>query len=285
MTLYHQMRKGEATAALEEFLRGRPPALQRLTELMAADGLDPAAVMDRTPDSLVSVWRWATSKLAARTPGSAEFDGRWVPSWLRHSFEDEPVLSYGSVLLLDGVVSYVCQVVEGAAPAAAWRLGFQQPKSYELRNHPVLGRGHTEFDVARRVSQKARGLLLGVDKDRDDDLALMALSMVSALRGEPQSWQQMSDERRSASEPMAEVTDLRDGQRAGDFDFAVDLDEEVAHEHSRMVDRLVRELRAVEGIEGVHREDRELLLVRAPTWDARRLTDWISGCLEQRLNR
>ncbi|HSN35520.1 MAG TPA: hypothetical protein VLT34_04160 [Arthrobacter sp.] len=77
-------------------------------------------------------------------------------------------------------------------------------------------------------------------------------------------------------EPILEV-----GEEDGVFD--VGLDEEIAHEHSRKVDRMVKDLAAQPGIDSAYREDREVLLVTAPDWDADRLERWVLEWLKARL--
>lgn len=75
-------------------------------------------------------------------------------------------------------------------------------------------------------------------------------------------------------EPAFEIEDVRD--EPGGSDFEVGLGDEIAHERSADVDRLVRELSREDGIHEVFREDRELVLVRAPSWSIDALQGWMA---------
>ena len=45
--------------------------------------------------------------------------------------------------------------------------------------------------------------------------------------------------------------------------------------------RVVEELRGQPGVTSAHREDRELLLVRAPDWSVDDLERWLTGWIER----
>jgi len=77
-------------------------------------------------------------------------------------------------------------------------------------------------------------------------------------------------------EPLVEV-DEDDGV------VDVGLHEENAHEHSRQVDRMVEDLAARPGVDSAFREDREVVLVAAPDWDAEQLERWVTDWLEARI--
>lgn len=62
----------------------------------------------------------------------------------------------------------------------------------------------------------------------------------------------------------------------GGYDFEIDLGDEVASERSAKVDRLVRKLSRENGVSEVLREDREVILVRAPAWTAEALEAWVA---------
>ena len=75
-------------------------------------------------------------------------------------------------------------------------------------------------------------------------------------------------------EPPFEIEEVRD--EPGGYDFEIGLGDEIAHERSADVDRLVRELSGEAGINEVLREDRALILVRAPSWSIDALQTWIA---------
>ncbi|MDZ4090729.1 MAG: hypothetical protein U1D68_05935 [Arthrobacter sp.] len=58
------------------------------------------------------------------------------------------------------------------------------------------------------------------------------------------------------------------------------LREDVAREYSRMVDRMVKNLAKEDGITGVIREDREVLLVTTPSWNPAQLQEWVTRYLQ-----
>jgi hypothetical protein len=275
MTLYREMTEAEAAAALEEFLRERPPGLRRMAETLRADGHDPE-LLDGSPESLTPVWRWAKSKLALKgDPGQVEPPvGAELPSWQRYTMGYEPMLSAGSVQVLDGVISYLCEVLERAVPQAQWRVGYDRIKSYHWQNHPVLALGPAQIDPADFVPGRARGHLDGFKESPDDDLTVVARALTAGLKGEAEG-------AKVEDEPLVEVDEL-EGEV---HDFELSVHEEVANEHSRLVDRLVEALGQEQGVSEALREDRERVLLRAPDWTAQRVEEWATGFLSERLDR
>ena len=61
------------------------------------------------------------------------------------------------------------------------------------------------------------------------------------------------------------------------------LREDIAHEYSRMVDRMVKNLAKEDGITGVIREDREVLLVTTPSWNTAQLQEWVTRYLQNKM--
>lgn len=74
-------------------------------------------------------------------------------------------------------------------------------------------------------------------------------------------------------EPLFEVVDTSD--EPGGYNLEINLGEEVAQERSRKVDRWVRELARGDGVHEASREDREIILVRAPSWSVAELEAWV----------
>lgn len=279
MTSYDDMTKQQAVAALEEFLDERDPALRRLRELLAVDGLRPDELLDGTPDSLTTVWRWAKSRLRRRKRDNATENARfenWLPTWSRHTIPDEPTLSYDTILLLDGVIAYFCRVIEAGAPQAGWRVGHHRVKSYHWQNYPVLGNEKEEFALTDFLPAKSRAHLKGVRESPDDELTTSAISVISTLRGER--------EEDRVEEPLVEVDDLSNGRSDERYDFEVNVQEEIAHEHSALVDSMVRALAEEPGVSEAFREDRERVLVTAPDWSGPRLANWFTSYLSDHLN-
>lgn len=279
MTSYDDMTKQQAAAALTEFLAERDPALRRLRELLAVDGLQPEELLDGTPDSLTTLWRWAKSRLRTRNRDNATENARfenWLPTWSRHTIQDEPTLSYDTILLLDSVVAYFCQVVEAGAPQARWRVGHHRVKNYHWQNYPVLGNEKEEFALADYLPAKSRAHLKGIRESPDNELTTSAISVISTLRGER--------EEDGGEEPLVEVDDLSNGHSHERYDFEVNVHEEIAHEHSELVDRMVLALAKEPGVGEAFREDRERVLVTAPDWSGPRLKDWFTAYLSDHLD-
>lgn len=76
------------------------------------------------------------------------------------------------------------------------------------------------------------------------------------------------------SEPLFEIEET--GDDPGGYDYEIWLSDEVAHTRSAKVDRVLRKLSREEGVEEVIREDREMILVRAPKWSAEDLETWMA---------
>ncbi|KRE50928.1 hypothetical protein ASG92_26260 [Arthrobacter sp. Soil736] len=274
MTNYRDLTKPEAAAALQEFLDEREPALARLRELLVADGQDPAALLDGTPESFVPLWRWLLSRLnGPDAPGATDpaSMGRLAwPSWERYTTEEEGVLSFESLTLLDGLVSYLAAVVKDRAPAARWEIARSPIKRYVHNNHPVLvsGAGEKHNFLPGLPMAHACGALLGVRESPEDAIAVYARRLIEQLNeAEGVTAEPLKPE------PLVEVEDIRD--EAGGYDFEIGLGEELAHERSADVDRLVRDLSREDGVKKVLREDRDMILVRAPSWSSDTLQAWI----------
>ena len=275
MTDYLDLSKNEAAAALQEFLDERAPALARLRERLVADGQDTAVLLDGTPESLVPLWRWLLSRLTlvdapgATDPASVPREA-W-PSWERYTIEKERTLSLESVTLLDGLVSYLAAVVRDRAPLARWEIARDRHKRYAYNNHPVLvsGTGEDHNFLPGLPAVSARAALRGTRESPDDAMAAYARRLIDRLNeGDGGTSGTKEPER-----PF-EIEDVRD--EPGGYDYEIGLGDEVAHERSADVDRVVRELSGEDGIHGVLREDRELILVRAPSWSIDALRTWIA---------
>lgn len=274
MKTYATMKKQEAAAALQEFLEERPHALEHLTRDLAGHS-DGTVKLDGTVESLVPLWRWVKSVVSERTTETAEPDTSAGPSWLRYGIGVEPTLSPESIAVIDGVISYLCRVVEQGAPHAEWRIGYHRIKSYIWQNHPVLAHDNEEVPLADLVPGIARGQASGRRPSDDEKLARIAAAVIQQLND--------TDEAAVEEEPLVEVEDLGEDALRG-RELEVSLREDIAHEYSRQVDRLVKTLVKEEGISSAVREDREVLLVTTPSWSTEQLHQWLTRYIEDNIH-
>lgn len=238
---------------------------------LLVEGQDPDTLLNGTPRSLVPLWQWATSSLTkpdapgATDPAKVPRD-QW-PSWARYSTEVEPVLSFESLRLIDGLVSYLAHVVLQHAPRARWQPGEYPSKRHQFRHHPMLAADHHQVYFPRSIFVKARKLLKG-GAVPEDALASHAEAVIAAFN-------EGVTTPAAPPEPLVEIEEIR--EEPGGYDFEIGLSDELAHERSAEVDLLVRKLSDQDGIQKVLREDRDLILVRAPSWGAEALRTWITG--------
>ncbi|TDL41389.1 hypothetical protein [Arthrobacter nitrophenolicus] len=274
MKSYERMSKREAAAALLEFLDERPRALEQLTRYLAEHS-DGTVHLDETVESLTPLWRWVKSMLTERTAETPEPKASTNPTWLRYSIGTEPTLSPQSIEIIDGVISYLCRVVERGAPQAQWRVGYNRIKSYMWQNHPVLANNNEEVPLPSLVPGLARGQAGGRLTSEDDKFTRTAAAVIRRLDGP-------DEETVVEDEPLIEVEDLGEDELRG-REFEVSLREDIAHEYSREVDRMAKILAKEDGITGVVREDREVLLVGTTTWATSRLEEWLNRYFEEKL--
>lgn len=190
------------------------------------------------------------------------------PSWVRYTMEGQRALSMESLLLLDGLVSYLAAVVQDHAPTARWEIARHRIKRYHLNNHLVLVSGTKENHnfLPGHLSGAAHASLSGVRESPDDAIAKYARGVIEQLnRGDNPVDEEMAEE-----EPLVEVENLGVDELRG-RELEVSLREDIGHEHNRVVGRMVKDLGKEDGITRVLREDREVLLVATPTWSTDRL--------------
>lgn len=282
---YLNLTRSQAQTALQEFLDERGPALDRLREALAAAGQSPDALLDGTVDSLVPLWRWILSRLTRRDATGAT-DPATVPredwpSWERYTMEQEGILSMESLALLDGLVSYLATVIRNHAPSARWEIARHRIKRYAANNHPVLvsgtGENHNFLPGVPQVN--AQAVLLGIRESPDDKIARYARAVIDSLN---RADNEAGEGTAGGDEPLVEVKDLgEDPRRVRELELS--FREDIAHEHSRTVDRLAKQLKKQDGITGVLREDREVLLVATPTWTTTQLEQWATDYLSKNL--
>ncbi|APX03199.1 hypothetical protein [Arthrobacter sp. QXT-31] len=281
---YINMTKKQSEAAFHEYLEERVPALERLRGSLAADGQDPDALLDGSVESLVPLWRWILAHLTrADDPAATDTTSvpreQW-PSWARYGGETVGKLSLESLFLLDGLVSYLGDVVQQRAPGARWEIAHHRIKRYHLNKHPVLvsGTGEDHHFLPDLPRARAHGNLTGFRESPDDAMAVYARGLIEQLnRGD-----QPDDEEMAEDEPLVEVEDLGDDALRG-RELEVALREDIVFEHNRVVGSMLKALKQEDGITRVIREDREILLVVTPTWSATQLQEWVATYLRDNI--
>lgn len=275
MTDYWGLSDAEAEAAFQEFLEERDPALERLRQVLEAEGQDPDVVLDYTVKSLHRLWPWVKSALTERDPAANGLQGPKAPSWLRYSIGNKPTLSPESIEIVDGLISYVCRVVERAAPHARWRVGHRPIKNWVWQNHPVLAVGEGGWALAELV-QRTTHPIGGRIVSKDDEMALRVKAIIDDLK----RTRGPVDE----DEPLVEVEDLGDHPVHG-RELELSLREDIVHKHTWTVSRMGRKLAREDGITRVIREDREVFLVTTSSWTPDRLEDWANRYLDRKIRR
>lgn len=240
-------------------------------------------MLDSTVDSLIPLWRWILSNLTQPdAPGATDTATvPWTdwPSWERFTREEEKVLSMESLHLLDGLVSYLAVVVQRYAPSARWEIAHHRIKRYHVNQHSVLTSGPGEAHIFLPViAGMARGHLRGTFESPDDEIAKYAQAVIDRLNQEEAG---LTEEVTGEDEPLVEVEDLGDDPRRG-RELEMALREDIAHERSRLLSRMGKELRHEDGARRVIREDREVFLV-ATSWSTEQLLGWATNYLEDNI--
>lgn len=265
MTHYRRMSPAQAEAALEEFLIERVPALQRLRTELATQSIDIEVVLDGTPASLSLLWAWITGRRAELAADPMVTDAvepreKW-PSWARHTVTSMHVPSATMFVLLDGLVSYLAQVLIIGAPSAVWGLGSPGDSRHHLHQHLVLLGGGQQIFVPTLPMAGMLRLKRGEPSLGENELAEYAAAMIAALHDEHPPL--MVD-------PPVVVVAAPTG-----FDVGVRAD--IAGQRPGLVARLATELAAQDGVTSVDRTAADALEVNAPGWDPDDLQRWVNG--------
>lgn len=273
MTHYRRMRPERAEAVLEEFLAERAPALQRLRDELTVHGMDPQVMLDGTPGSLTPLWAWITDRrteLAAAPGGDTAVPPRFTwPSWARHTVTSMKVPSATMFVLLDGLVSYLAQVLITGAPTALWAVGSPEDPDHHLHHHPVLtGAGQQIFVPTLPLAGMLR-LKRGEKSLGATELADYATTTITSLA--------------EATPYLALVADLPVVVVAAPQAFDVGVRTDIAAEHPHLVEQMVAELTTQHGISTVEWAGYDAFEVHTPSWEAEDLQLWLSAWLKIRL--
>ena len=144
MTSYADLTDQQAAAALEEFLGERPAALRYLN-LAVGDAVE----LDHTVESLGPLWVWVKQRLRLGPSGAQ-------PSWSRLRPGEHERFEESSLRLLDGLISYVIEIVTSAVPDAEWQVATDPHPRYLNQNEPILTAGGWEQLPASTIGNLGR---------------------------------------------------------------------------------------------------------------------------------
>lgn len=261
----------EARATLELVERGHHERAQAFIAAVAKAG-GRADQLDGSVDSLVPAWSWLLAQPHPATPvRDREMRTHDLPWWYRFTTRHvAQQLGPELVWLTTWAADYVALVVFRAVPAARWTTDSDR----EL----LLRTAGPAINVHDRVAR----MLVSAHEGKDNTAA-------TDLRDAALRWHWFTPP--PAAEPTPEEPPF-----AVDFPASrslvsrllgrspepieITFADAVAHRESRRVDRFVRSLRALPGVTGAAREDRELVLVRAPHVSQLDLRAAIDRCWE-----
>lgn len=281
---FEELSAKEATVIAEVAAGSIPAALARVvSDIGQPDPSDPAT-------SLRAVWTWFLGRLPlpqqparsawwrrrnAPEPVVAvmswdDVDPSTLPYWCWFRDGSGIFLPLGPRICLDvdAVNAYVVTLLAAIHPGSEivrctgtrMDVDFRQPalrlpdgREYVLPHRHVI-------DASRALDPEHRYHASSCNPDRQVDLLRVWVRPLDPVHVAPAS--------------VFEVVSI---VQPNEFGFIVTVDEEVAHEHSDRLDRVVAAVACEVGVSRVHREDREVLLLAAPTLSA--------GQIEGLLNR
>jgi hypothetical protein len=272
--LYELMDARQAADALDTYLAERNPALRRLRKIMAGHGLDPDEMLEGSVYSVSPLWAWISTRateLGVAPHSLAEDPTRstW-PSWARHGRLVDPHPPIETIRLVDGFVSYLGQVVCAAVPGTVWVVGEHAIADHPLHNRPVLAADHHQIFLPAFPLYGAYQAAHGRSPMSGTEMLAHTRRTIDALNGE-------GAESADLEEPMVTVVAEVDC-------FDVGLREDIVG-HPGLVEHLMRELAARNGVVSVHRYGPAALIVDFPDWDELQLKLWCNLWLERHLPR
>ena len=236
---FRDMPPAEAREVMVGFIAAQPGNVERLRELLAGE-------LDLGRDSLLPVGSWLIAE--GRRPDAADnAPGPWWapfhPAWI----DQMGAHAAGCATLAS---SYFFACVERARPDATWKLA-------RRHNEPELavpGRGEISYSVPLAV---ARRMIVGDGTEGGpEDLR----SVYDRWLGLDPDHEELT---RLLSEPLPDFIVYAVSE--AEFTHAVAFADALAHRRSGAISRLAGELASHDGVESAVREDREVVLVRAPT--------------------
>jgi hypothetical protein len=249
---FDELTKQEALALLRDYVGKRETYITELQSQMRRPG-SAGIDLDFDRSSLVDVWMWflATQQRPGGPVSDEQMRASDPPWW--YDFYSPLGRNVGPTVarLVSPIAAYFSETIVRARPASTWTLGSRRDDP-GLQRAPVLA-----VDGGRRFLPDAVVLTYAARWARGEPAQRDILSSLFGIyTGIP-----FAAVHADSSMPYS----IARG-RADDFETEIVFDEEVAAE-DYLIDRLVERLAPVHGIDRVVREDREVVLVRAPTVD------------------
>ncbi|KLU09149.1 hypothetical protein ABL57_13785 [Kocuria sp. SM24M-10] len=272
--LYELMDARQAADALDAYLAERTGGLRRLSGTLTGAGLDPEEMLEGSVYSISPLWAWISARAIelGTAPTSLTEDPTrptW-PSWARHGRLVDPHPPAETILLVDGFVSYLGQILRTAVPEATWGVGEHLIGDHPLHNRPVLAAGHHQIFLPAFP-------LYGAYQSAHGRSPLSGTEMLDHTRRTIDALHGLGPEATDLQEPMVTVVAEVDC-------FDVGLREDIAA-HPGLVEQLIAELADRDGVVAVHRYGPTALTVDFPDWDELQLKLWCTLWLERHLPR
>lgn len=260
-----ELSPAEARAVLDRYVAGQPERLAAFRAEVERRG-GPADRLDLSIGSLGPLWRWFLEEHRPRrwfggphrmpsTPASDEQLRRSDPPWwYDHHPELGQILGPYLARLVTGLADYFFACAIHARPGSRWALG--TGRTYAYFQHPVLGlEGRGERDYANPLFAALQGLRGQANDDPD------------ALQRLLERWLGMDPAYEAEMERLARPLAVYavSAVERGRFTHEVAFDDVVAHRQERRIAGLVAGLEDEPAVEEAVHEDREVILVRAPT--------------------
>ena len=219
----------------------------------------PTVALNFEPADLVGVWEWfVATQERPRGPATDDEMRRANPPWW-YDFYSPLGRQIGPIAarLVSPLAAYLSETIIRARPASKWVLGTGRDDP-GIQGAPVLavdggGRFLPDAVVLSCVAGWSRG-----DPTSPENL-LFLHGIYTGLK--------------VVYPPFAATTPYSIARgRPGEFETEIIVADEVAWDEDPRIDDLVAALGSIRGIERVVREDREVVLIRAPTIDDRTLT-------------
>lgn len=264
------MPRRQAREIFDAFVAGHPRRVAALLEEVGNRG-GPVERLDFTRASLTPLWIWfleARDPLAGRSrperriaePATEAWWAPYHPTWYRE-------LGDALAVIATMISAYFFECIRRARPGAEWVFG----RHSENRNQPVLeipGRGEMGYAVPLVAVLRALNPQTPPDEAPD------------GLRRLYDVWLGLDSEYEALARRSAEPLPRFAVQRAerGSFTHLITLADEIAH-RGAVCERLLVGLTRSPDVELAVREDREVILVRAPAMTEERLTAIVEGHL------